>query len=231
LAGALGFIFFYFTHEFEDEKTKKGEALLLEPDIIKRESLSLKDWMPVILVATVFIIGLFIPYTRSLITTFLSIGALAFGGGFTTIPLIKHQVVDIHNWLTVKQFMDGIALGQVTPGSVLNSATFIGYPVAGILGAFFATLAIFTPSLAAMILLADIHGRLQNLKIVKVIIKGFLSGFIGLLVAVTLQFAFKSLISWQAWVIFALAIIWLMVLKKNSVWAILGTIVLSLLIF
>ena len=82
-----------------------------------------------------------------------------------------------------------------------------------------------------MIALADIHAKIQNLKIVKVIIKGFLSGFIGLLLAVTLQFAFKSLISWQAWLIFALSILWLMVLKKDSVWAILGTIILSLLIF
>jgi chromate transporter len=103
--------------------------------------------------------------------------------------------------------------------------------VAAIAGALLATLAIFTPSLVAMIALADIHGRIQNLKIVKVVIKGFLSGFIGLLVAVTLQFALKSLISWQAWVIFALAIWWLMMLKKNSVWAILGTIALSLVLF
>jgi hypothetical protein len=57
------------------------------------------------------------------------------------------------------------------------------------------------------------------------------SGFIGLLAAVTLQFAFKSLVSWQAWLIFVLAIGWLMILKKNSVWAILGTIVLSLFLF
>jgi len=231
LAGILGFIFFYFTSEFEDEKAKKGEVLLTEPDFLRRERLLARDWIPVILVAIFLIIGLFIPYTRSLITTFLGIGAIAFGGGFTTIPLIKHQVVDTHNWLTVKQFMDGIALGQITPGSVLNTATFIGYRVAGILGALFATLAIFAPSLTAMILLADIHGRVQNLKVVKVIIKGFLSGFIGLLVAVTLQFAFKSLISWQAWLIFILSIGWLMILKKNSVWAILGTIIISLFIF
>jgi chromate transporter len=231
LAGILGFIFFYFTSEFEDEKAKKGEALLTEPDFLRRERLLARDWIPVILVVTFLVIGLFIPYTRSLITTFLGIGAIAFGGGFTTIPLIKHQVVDTHNWLTVKQFMDGIALGQITPGSVLNTASFIGYRVAGILGALFATLAIFAPSLTAMILLADIHGRVQNLKVVKVIIKGFLSGFIGLLVAVTLQFAFKSLISWQAWLIFILSIGWLMILKKNSVWAILGTIIVSLLVF
>jgi chromate transporter len=231
IAGVLGFIFFYFTHEFEDEKAKKGEVLLTEPNILKHEPLSAKDWTPVILVATVFIIGLFIPYTRNLITTFLGIGTLAFGGGFTTIPLIQHQVVDAHSWLTVKQFVDGIALGQITPGPVFITATFIGYRVAAILGALMATLAIFAPSLTAMILLADIHGRVQNLKIVKVIIKGFLSGFIGLLIAVTLQFAFKSLVSWQAWLIFALAIIWLMILKKNSVWAILGTVLLSFLLF
>ena len=231
ISGALGFIFFYFTHEFEDEKVKKGEVLLAEPDVLKSEPLSVKDFTPVILMAAVFIIGLLIPYTRNLITTFLGIGALAFGGGFTTIPLIQHQVVDMHGWLTVKQFMDGIALGQITPGPVFITATFIGYRVANIFGALMATLAIFTPPLVAMIALADIHGRVQNLKIIKVIIKGFLSGFIGLLIAVTLQFAFKSLISWQAWLIFILAIGWLMILKKNSVWAILGTIALSLFIF
>ena len=231
LAGVLGFIFFYFTKEFEDEKAKKGEVLLVEPNVLKREHLSFRDFTPVILVALVFVIGLIVPYTRDLITTFLGIGALAFGGGFTTIPLIQHQVVDLHSWLTVKQFIDGIALGQITPGPVFITATFVGYRVAAIFGALVATLAIFTPSLTAMILLADIHGRVQNLKIVKVVIKGFLSGFIGLLVAVTLQFAFKSLISWQAWLIFVLSIVWLMILKKNSVWAILGTIALSLLIF
>jgi chromate transport protein ChrA len=82
-----------------------------------------------------------------------------------------------------------------------------------------------------MIAVADIHARVQNLKIVKVVVKGFLSGFIGLLLAVTLQFAFKSLVSWQAWLIFLGAIVWIMVLKKDSVWAIIATIALSLLIF
>lgn len=230
-AGVIGFIFYYFTKEFEDEKAKLGEALLTEPDVLKRERLSIKDFTPVILISAVFAAGLFLPSVRNLTTTFFQIGALAFGGGFTTIPLIQHQVVNAHSWLTIKQFLDGIALGQITPGPVFITATFIGYRVASIWGAIFATLAIFTPSLIAMIALADIHGRVQNMKAVKVVVKGFLSGFIGLLLAVTLQFAFKSLISWQAWVIFISAIIWLIVLKKNSVWAILGTIIVSLIIF
>lgn len=230
-AGFLGFLFFYFTGEFEEEKTKKGDALLSEPDFQKREKLSFKDFTPVILIFLIFLAGLILPVTRNIITTFLGIGAVAFGGGFTTIPLIQHQIVDARNWLNVKQFIDGIAMGQITPGPVFITATFIGYHVASLVGAIFATLAIFTPSLAAMIMLADIHGRVQNMKIVKVVVKGFLSGFIGLLVAVTLQFAVKSLLGWQAWLIFALAVFWLMILKKDSVWAILGTIVLSLFIF
>ncbi len=230
-SGSLGFLFYYFTREFEDEKTDTGEALLSEPKTLKREPLSAKDFIPVILVALIFLTGLLLPTTRNIITTFLGIGTLAFGGGFTTIPLIQHQVVDVHGWLSVKQFVDGIALGQITPGPVFITATFIGYHVTAILGALFATLAIFAPSLTAMIALADIHGRVQNLKIVKVVVKGFLSGFIGLLVAVTLQFAFKSLICWQAWLIFVLSIVWLLILKKDSVWAILGTILLSLILF
>jgi chromate transporter len=231
VAGLLGFVLFYFTRELEGERAASGETLLSEPDALEREPLSAKDFIPVIPVIAVFGLGLLLPSTRALLTTFLGIGALAFGGGFTSIPLIQHQVVDAHGWLTVKQFLDGIALGQITPGPVFITATFVGYHVAVIVGALFATLAIFTPSLTAMIALADVHARVQNLKIVKVVVKGFLSGFIGLLLAVTLQFAFKSLVSWQAWLIFLGAIVWIMVLKRDSVWAILTTIALSLLIF
>jgi len=69
-AGTLGFLLFSFTREFEDEKAKKGEPLLVEPDILKRELLSMKDFVPVILIVAVFAIGLFIPYTRNVIITF-----------------------------------------------------------------------------------------------------------------------------------------------------------------
>jgi chromate transporter len=230
-AGFLGFVLFYFTGELEGERATSGEALLSEPNALQREPLSLTDLTPVTAIAALFGIALLVPSTRALLTTFLSIGALAFGSAFAAIPLMQHQAVDMHGWLTTKQFLDGIALGQITPGPILITATFIGFHVALVAGALFATLAIFTPSVAAMIALADVHARVQNLKIVKVVIKGFLSGFIGLLVAVTLQFAFKSLVSWQAWLIFLGAIVWIMVLKRDSAWAILGTIALSLLIF
>jgi chromate transporter len=230
LSGFLGFVLFYFTKEFKGEKTKGGQPLLSEPDSLKHAPLQKKDFIPVVLMVGVLAVALLWPSTHEMTLTFLGIGALAFGGGFTTIPLIQHQVVDTHGWLTVKQFMDGIALGQITPGPVFITATFIGYHTVALAGALTATLAIFFPSLTAMITLADVHARIQNLKAVKVIVKGVLTGFIGLLVAVTLQFAFKSLISWQAWLIFLGTSVWVMFLKKDPLWAIIGTIALSLII-
>jgi len=230
-AGFVGFVLFYFTGEFEGERAAPGGALLSEPRTLGREPLNARDFIPVVALAAVFGVGLIVAPTRALLTTFLGIGSLAFGSAFAAIPLMQHQAVDAHHWLTTKQFLDGIALGQITPGPILITATFVGYHAASIAGALFATLAIFIPSIVAMIALADVHARVQNLKIVKVVVRGFLCGFIGLLIAVTLQFATKSLVSWQAWLIFLGAVFWLMVLRRDSVWAILGTIALSLLIF
>ena len=230
-AGFVGFVLFYFTGEFEGERAAPGGALLSEPRALGREPLNARDFIPVVAVAAVFGVGLIVAPTRALLTTFLGVGSLAFGSAFAAIPLMQHQAVDAHHWLTTKQFLDGIALGQITPGPILITATFVGYHAASIAGALFATLAIFIPSIVAMIALADVHARVQNLKILKVVVRGFLCGFIGLLIAVTLQFATKSLVSWQAWLIFLGAVFWLMVLRKDSVWAILGTIALSLLIF
>jgi len=230
-AGFVGFVLFYFTGEFEGERAAPGGALLSEPRALSREPLNAGDLVPVVALAAVFGVGLIVPSTRALLTTFLGIGSLAFGSAFAAIPLMQHQAVDAHHWLTTKQFLDGIALGQITPGPIMITATFVGYRVASIAGAFFATLAIFAAPIVAMVALADVHARAQNLKIVKVVVRGFLCGFIGLLIAVTLQFATKSLVSWQAWLIFLGAVFWLMILRRDSVWAILGTIALSLLIF
>jgi len=228
-AGILGFIFYYFTKEFEDEKSKKGEAILSEPAQTIR--MTARDWLAMAVLGGVLLMGFLLPQVRSLIIVFVTCGLFAFGGGFTIIPLIQHQVVDAHHWVTLQQFINGIALGQVTPGPTLITATFVGYKVMGVLGALFATLAIFLVPILSMMALADIHAKIRDLKIVKVVVKGFLAGFIGLLAAITLQFAFKSLISWQAWVIFGASLVWIMYLKKDSLWAILGTIALSLLIF
>jgi chromate transporter len=227
-SGILGVLFFYFSGEFEQEKMP--EHLKVEVDVPKAGRL--QNYLPLLLLAGILAITFwFIAGTWTIFTTFLKIGAFAFGGGFTAIPLIQHVVVDGMRWLDITAFRDGIALGQITPGPVFITATFIGFKVKGIIGALVATIGIFTPSLAAIILVGRAHAKIKNLKIVKVTIKGFLSGFIGLLLAVVYLFGVQSLVSWQTWAIFAISVVYLIGWKKDAIWLILGVICVSLLLF
>jgi len=228
ISGVFGILFFYFSGEFE--QLKMPGHLKVEIDIPKPGRL--QNYLPLLLLVCVLAsVFWFISGTWTIFTTFLKIGALAFGGGFTAIPLIQHVVVDGMHWLTLTAFRDGIALGQITPGPVFITATFIGFKVKGIIGALIATIGIFTPSLAAIILVGRAHAKIKNMKIVKVTIKGFLTGFIGLLLAVVYQFGVHSLVSWQTWAIFAISTLYLIGWKKDAIWLILGTICVSLLLF
>ncbi len=228
LSGVLGFILYYFTKEFENIHSDNH---LFQRSRIGGKIISLDVgylMLALVLGATILFL------TRSLFwqlaVTFFQIGLIAFGGGFTTIPLIQHIVVDGHHWLSLAQFRDGIAIGQITPGPVFITAAFIGYKVAGLLGAFVSTIAIFLPSLLLILLLGKFHEQIKHLKFVKVIIKGFLAGFIGIIASVVLSFGEKSLINWQTWLIFLATLFVVIQLKKDVVWAILGTIIVSLII-
>jgi chromate transporter len=94
-----------------------------------------------------------LPLLGKLSFLFLRIGAVTFGGGFVMIPLIEQEVVKNAHWLTHQQFVDGMALGQMTPGPVLITATFVGYYVAGFAGAIVSTIAVFLPSLLITIII------------------------------------------------------------------------------
>ncbi|MFZ4438968.1 MAG: chromate efflux transporter [Syntrophales bacterium] len=228
ISGVLGVLFFYFGGATEQGKTPKRQDLAVDIP----ETSGWRNLLPPAALA-VFLAVVFwlVDGTWTIFATFLKIGSLAFGGGFTAIPLIQHVVVDGMRWLDLTAFRDGIALGQITPGPVFITATFIGYKVKGIIGALIATIGIFTPSLTAIMLLSRAHAKVKNLKIVKVVIRGFLSGFIGLLLFVVLQFGVQSLVNWQTWAVFAVSAVYLLVWKKDVVWLILGTIGVSLLVF
>lgn len=228
LSGALGALFFYIGGTVEQAPPPRGPAI----DVPAPAAFGWRNLVPTVLLGVLLavVFGL-VDGTWILFATFFKIGSFAFGGGFTAIPIIQDVVVDGMHWLDLKAFRDGIALGQITPGPVFITATFIGYKVQGIIGAVIATIGIFTPSLTAMMLLSRAHARIKNLRIVKAVIQGFLSGFIGLLLFVVLQFGVQSLVTRQAWAVFAVSMIYLLVLKKDVVWLILGTIGVSLLIF
>ena len=228
ISGALGALFFYFGGAIRQGKEpERPVAVVAVPETSGWQNLLPAAVLGVLLAVVFWMVA----GTWSLFATFFKIGSLAFGGGFTAIPIIQSVVVDGMHWLDLTAFRDGIALGQITPGPVFITATFIGYKVQGIIGAVIATIGIFTPSLTAMMLISRAHAKIQNLKIVKAVIRGFLSGFIGLLLFIVLQFGVQSLVNWQAWTVFAVSVIYLLGWKKDVVWLILGTIGVSLLVF
>ncbi|HNZ59103.1 MAG TPA: chromate efflux transporter [Syntrophorhabdaceae bacterium] len=232
-SGLLGFLFFYFTDDPQDTATLNQKAVMIS-DIGAKPSAPIyyiKHYIPVVMLFFIAIVAcLFSPIVADITLTFLKIGALGFGSGFTAIPLIKGVVVDQLNWVSALQFRDGIALGQITPGPVFITASFIGYRVGGIIGAFMAALSVFTPSVVAIVFLSSIHSKIGSLKIVRVTIKGFLSGFFGLLIAITFHFGFDSIIDWKTLAIFAISLLYLLFFKKETIWLILGTIAISLLL-
>lgn len=226
-AGLLGAAFFYSRGEpqsLEAAETAQGA----HPS--KSRFRITAAHLPLFILAAAIAAIMVFATTRLLFVTFFQIGLFAFGGGFTAVPLIQHIVVDQFHWMSFTQFRDGIAVGQITPGPVFITATFIGYKVSGVVGALVATFGVFLPSTTLMVSLVGVHEKVKHLKIVQVVIRGFLFGFIGMLVSVTLQFALKSLAGWQTWVVFGGVFFYVWYLKKNAIWAILATIAFSLLV-
>ena len=125
----------------------------------------------------------------NLAAVMLKIDLFAFGGGFASLPLMLHEIVMNRGWLDNKTFMDGIALGQITPGPIIITATFVGYLVYGLLGALVATIAIFTPSFFMLITVAPFFDRLKNSVYFMKAIDGIFASFVGLLLFVCIKFA------------------------------------------
>ena len=158
----------------------------------------------------------------TLSTLFLRIGTITFGGGFVMIPLIEAEVVDSHHWLTHQEFVDATALGQVTPGPVLITATFIGYRVAGTLGALVATISIFLPSFLMTVVAGSSLARFHTNKIVQSFLKGVTPAVVGLLVAAGISIGRAGIHSWVGLLIAVIAGVVLVRFRPNAIWVILG---------
>ena len=155
-------------------------------------------------------------------TIFLRIGSITFGGGFVMIPLIEAEVVDSHHWLTHQEFVDATALGQITPGPVLITATFIGYRVAGTLGALVATISIFLPSFLMTVVAGSSLARFHTNKIVQSFLKGVTPAVVGLLVAAGISIGRAGIHNWVGLLIAIIAGAVLVRYRPNAIWVILG---------
>lgn len=168
--------------------------------------------LPLIKTSSVITVNLFI--------TFAGMSVLLFGGGFVFIPMIQEIVVDTYGWVTNKEFIDGIALGQVTPGPILISATFIGYKMAGVPGAVAATIGIFLPPAILMLFCTHFLDRLKKSVSINAVLKGIRCGVIGMIAAaaiVVMRSAEPNLISAG---IFLLALLSLVKFKIEVAWII-----------
>jgi len=160
----------------------------------------------------------------------LRIDLFAFGGGFASLPLMFHEVVNAMGWMDGKTFMDGIALGQVTPGPIIITATYVGYLVRGIPGAVVATLAIFTPSFIVLAVVTPFFDRLKGSRYFSGATRGILASFVGLLFSMTIRFAWA--VPWDAVkVLFGIAALVALARKTNILYVVLAGSVFSVLIF
>ncbi len=160
----------------------------------------------------------------------LRIDLFAFGGGFASVPLMFHEIVNVKGWMDGTTFMDGIALGQVTPGPIVITATFVGYLVGGIPGSLVATAAIFTPSFIVLVAATPFFDRMKGSKYFSGATRGVLASFVGLLFYITIRFS--AAVPWNAVkVLFGLAVIAALAKKVNLLYIVLAGAVLSVLLF
>ncbi|WP_297484440.1 chromate efflux transporter [Sulfurimonas sp.] len=173
-------------------------------------------------------------YKTELSTLFLSmfkVGAVAFGNGMTIMPLLQQEAVISHHWLSMKQFADGIAFGQITPGPFLITATFIGYKVAGLMGSLLATIGMFYPSFFYTIIMSEIYAKIKDYLFIRRGLKGILAAFTGMLFFVVLSMGKVTLHSPAAYIWAVGALIAVRYYNLNILWIFLSGIALELSLF
>jgi len=185
-----------------------------------------------IIFAAIFLIGLFSHHILGqLLFSMFKIGAVAFGSGFTIMPLLQQEAVVTHHWLTMKQFADGIAFGQITPGPFLITATFIGYKVAGFWGSVVATFGMFFPSFFYTLIVTEIYDNIKQNRWIRFAINGIMSAFTGMLLWVVISLGEVSLTHPISWIFAVGAFILIRYFKLNLLWVFLMGITVSLALF
>lgn len=153
---------------------------------------------------------------------FLKVGALIFGSGMVLFAFIQRDVVSGFGWLTQQQLLDAIAVGQMTPGPVLSSATFIGYLVAGLPGAVVATVAVFLPSFVIVALIGPWIPRLRKSPVAQAFLRGVNAAVVALMLAVSLTLFRSAIVDVWTGLILAAALLALLRFKVDALWLVLG---------
>lgn len=153
---------------------------------------------------------------------FLKIGACSFGGGIVMIPMIEQEVVNNYGWLTKTEFIDAVTLGQITPGPVIISGTFIGYKACGILGAVVATVSVILPSFIMICLATEAIKKFRENKILVNFLRGARIAVIGMVFDAGISIGRSSLVDVKTILIAAVSIVCLFKYKVSPIWVLLG---------
>ena len=158
----------------------------------------------------------------TLFLTFLKTGAILYGSGYVLVALLRADFVARLGWLTEQQLIDAIAIGQITPGPLFTSATFIGYLLGGVPAALIATLGIFLPSYVFVAISNPIIPKLRRSPWAGSLLDGVIAASLGLMAAVSFQLGLASLVDAPTLLIFALSAVLLFRFNVNSTWLVLG---------
>jgi chromate transporter len=156
----------------------------------------------------------------SLFLVFLKIGALVFGSGYVLLAFLRADLVERLHWLSEHQLLDAVAVGQVTPGPVFTTATFIGYLLAGWTGAAVATLGIFLPALLLVAVSGPFLGQLRQSPLVASIVDGVTVGSLALMGVVTWQLCRSAIVDLATTLVALASVILLLGFRVNSTWLI-----------
>lgn len=157
-----------------------------------------------------------------LMTIFLRVGTVTFGGGFVMIPQIETDIVDTHRWMDHQTFADGMAFGQITPGPVLITATFIGYKVSGMIGAIAATISAFLPSFIMTVIAGTSINRFRTNFLVQAFLAGVAPAVVGMLAAAGVSLAKNGLSTPLSYGVATMAFLLMLRAKLNPVVIIFG---------
>lgn len=217
-SGLLGFLLFY----------KKGEST----PFLKFEFRTLAKKAAFPFVAFFSLLAVFIfaykisPVLGELGFRMAKVNLLAFGGGYTAVALMFQESVLSTKWLTQSEFINGLALGQVTPGPVIITATFIGWKIGGLWGALLATIAVLSPSYIILIFLSSFFKEISSIPFIKYFTTGLLCAFIGMLFQLLIYISSSGLTNFLSVVLAAFGVV-LLRLKVSPIYLVAISLVLS----
>ena len=155
----------------------------------------------------------------NLFLIFFKVGLFSFGGGYAILPLMQHEVVDVNKWISFKEFMDIVAVSQITPGPIsINLATHVGYRIGGVVGSTIATTSVVLPSIIIVSLIVIFLKRFSKLAVVQRIFKSLRVTIVGLILAAGIAlFVKENFIDYKSYIIFASVLIGGLFFKIGSI--------------